>query len=112
MNLDFFNRPPFNKLTDEHVTLTGRVATGHVIGVRVERSEKCWVFPKERFFEWEPDDEASCRFLGIGHDGQKTITELYPQALVTDIAYDEPKRDTISFRLKFKAIGERCEDYI
>jgi len=44
-----------------------------VEGMPVYVSDLCvqrdWVFPKHRFFEWEPKDERACRALGIGHDG-------------------------------------------
>lgn len=30
--------------------------------------ERVWVFPKDRFVEYEPKDEPWCRALGIGHE--------------------------------------------
>lgn len=27
-----------------------------------------WVFPKDRFIEYGPEDERSCRYFGIGHE--------------------------------------------
>jgi hypothetical protein len=44
------------------------------IGIEIRFSEvmpkwvKKWVFPKERFWEYEPSDEKWCRQLGIGHE--------------------------------------------
>jgi len=42
-------------------------------GVKVILDANCkqnirWVFPRERFFEWEPKDERLCRLLGIGYE--------------------------------------------
>jgi hypothetical protein len=30
--------------------------------------EKVWVFPKDRFVEYEPSDEWWCRKYGFGHE--------------------------------------------
>jgi hypothetical protein len=42
-------------------------------GFRIEINElvtsRSWIFPKERFFEWEPKDEWFCKKYGIGHAG-------------------------------------------
>ena len=27
-----------------------------------------WIFPKDRFVEWGPEDESYCRFAGFGHE--------------------------------------------
>lgn len=34
-------------------------------------TETEWIFPKHRFFEYEPKDEQSCRALGIGYERLK-----------------------------------------
>lgn len=34
----------------------------------IPKYEKKWVFPVEKFWEYEPSDEAWCRKLGIGHE--------------------------------------------
>lgn len=34
-------------------------------------TETEWIFPKSRFFEYEPKDEKSCRALGIGYEQLK-----------------------------------------
>ena len=41
------------------------------MGVVVDRNitATSWIFPKHRFFEWEPEDEPLCRKYGIGHEG-------------------------------------------
>lgn len=38
--------------------------------VRLDASmvERVWVFPVERFVEYEPKDEGWCRRLGFGHE--------------------------------------------
>ncbi len=36
-----------------------------------------WVFPKHRFFEWEPADEPFCRKFGIGHSEPKPAAFRY-----------------------------------
>ena len=39
-------------------------------GLKIRVAKFCttgkWLFPKHRFFEWEPKDEAFCRKYGIG----------------------------------------------
>lgn len=41
-----------------------------------------WIFPKERFFEYEAKDEKWCRLLGIGHEVRE------PGAILA--CYDDP----------------------
>lgn len=45
------------------VDCRGNVRTLDLVGRFAE-----WIFPKHRFFEWEPSDEAYCRKYGVGHE--------------------------------------------
>lgn len=38
--------------------------------------DRVWVFPKERFVEYEPKDEGWCRKLGIGHEEVRPKPEV------------------------------------
>lgn len=60
----------------------GRTLYGFKIIESVYLTEKVWVFPKERFFEWEPKDEAMCRRLGIGHEVERGMCYRVGDTLV------------------------------
>lgn len=44
----------------------------HLYGMPVVVDENAmssvWVFPKDRFIEYGPEDEKTCRYFGIGHE--------------------------------------------
>lgn len=50
----------------------------HGIPVHVSENAttKVWVFPKDRFIEYGPEDEKTCRYFGIGHE------EVRPAAIM------------------------------
>ena len=47
-----------------------------------------WVFPKSRFVEYEPQDEAWCRFFGIGKEALVTRTVTF-DGFVRDFVRNE-----------------------
>lgn len=38
---------------------------------------KKWVFPKDRFVQWGPEDEAYCRFAHYGHEEKIPCSTIY-----------------------------------
>lgn len=64
----------------------------------IHRSRPVWVFPKERFFEWEPKDEPFCRAYGVGHEEARQERLEFPAAVVTDFNILPSGESVIRFR--------------
>ena len=58
------------------------------ISLTTTRRIKIWKFPEDRFIEYEPHDEAGCRFFGIGEEIDVIESTTIPNAVITNIATD------------------------
>ncbi len=60
---------------------------GRLVNVALTSTRRGWLFPVDRFVEYEPSDEAWARPLGFGQEGD-VATEIKAQCAVVAIAYD------------------------
>lgn len=71
--------------------------TPKLLGIEVYVSElavnRSWIFPKERFLEYDKSDEWWCRKYGVGHEGpaEPAIFKVGNMMLVHPKIYDELK---------------------
>lgn len=56
-------------------------------------TRKVWVFPQERFVQYEKSDEDWCRFFGIGHEADQVI-----DAKLTGVSILKHTSDSITFQ--------------
>lgn len=62
--------------------------------LEMKRTVRRWQFPQHRFVEYEPSDEAWCRYCGIGKEVDVIETVTIPKAVVRSIS---PNIETDNF---------------
>ena len=56
---------------------------GQTQEIKMTYPRKVWEFPKSRFVEYEPRDEAWARPLGFGKEVRRDTVITYPRAVIT-----------------------------
>lgn len=67
--------------------------TGYYAKVTIVLKEKRWVFPKDRFVEYEPKDEVWARALGYGHEENRREVVL-PCTMIRSVT-TQPRNNLI-----------------
>ena len=76
-----------------------RIISVPTADITIHVTKRKWDFPRERFVEYEPQDELWCRPLGIGREVDAMDTIEIPNAVLTQFNVDASGRITGAFQL-------------